>query len=723
LGEDPYLTGVLATQFIRGIQGNDPKYYKAIATSKHLAVHSGPEPLRHGFNVDPSLRDLFETYLPAFRRTVTEGKVASIMCAYNAIDGKPACANPELLGGIVRKDWNFAGSIVSDCGAIADIAQGHKFTKDILGATVASIKAGTDLACAFQGEYLEIPGAVRAGLLRQAEVDQALRRMIEDRMRLGLFDPKVPFGDVPYSANHSPANRAVALRAARESIVLLKNDGLLPLVGPGRKVAVVGPGAASLISLEGNYNGTPVGAVLPVDGIAAGFGSANVRYAQGSTFVAGSLVPVPRSAFPGGLSASFFNGTGFAGAPVATRMDAEIDHNWKWIAPAPGVDPRSFSVRWTGTFVPPGPGEYRLDLQRRDCEGGASVDRFRIMVDGFAPREVDGGCGKAKTAESAPMKLQFPDATPRRITIEYAHRSANWAPAITLAWEAPAEALRAEAIKAAEQSDVIIAFVGLNPALEGEEMPVKLEGFDGGDRTDISLPSTQRDLLKALQATGKPVVIVLQSGSAVALGEEGRKAKAILAAWYGGEAGGQAIADVLSGAVNPSGRLPVTFYASNDQLPPFGDYSMDGRTYRYFDGQPEYAFGHGLSYTRFAYSTPVTAPGPLAAGKSHKVNVLVRNTGKREGDEVVQLYLTALGRDGAPLRSLKAFERVHLQPGEDKMITFALQPRDLALADDQGVMRITPGEYRLWVGGGQPGTVAPGRESSFRVTGSATLPR
>ncbi|HEY0310927.1 MAG TPA: glycoside hydrolase family 3 C-terminal domain-containing protein [Allosphingosinicella sp.] len=717
LGEDPYLTGVLATEFIRGIQGPDPLLSPALAASKHLAVHSGPEPLRHGFNVAPSRQDLAETYLPAFRRTVVDGKVASIMCAYNALDGKPACANPELLTGLIRRDWGFSGYVVSDCGAIDDITTGHHFTRTNVEGVAAAVKAGTDLACDMKDEYLDIPKAVAAGLLTQGEVDTALKRVLAGRMRLGMFDPTPPFANVPLSANHAPEHRALSLQAAREAIVLLKNGGILPL-RPGKRVAVLGPGAASLISLEGNYNGTPVGAVLPLDALAADYRAA---YAQGSVFVDGAAVPVPRTALSG-VKARFYAGTELAGPPLAVRDEREIDHNWNWLAPAPGVDPKSFSVRWEGTLQLPAGGDYSFELQRRRCDAAATVERYSIRIDGAEPLRVESPCSARDAGEGQVVKLHAADTRPRRIVVEYAHRSPSYAPAITLAWRAPAEAQLAEAVEKARGADVVVAFVGLTAWLEGEEMPVKVPGFEGGDRTDIRLPEAQRRLLAALEATGKPVVVILQSGSAVALGAEGRRAAAIVEAWYGGEQGGQAIADVLTGRVNPAGRLPVTFYADNAQLPAFADYAMANRTYRYFRGQPEYSFGHGLSYTRFTYSGLAASP-EVRAGEGQAVRVTVRNAGAVAGDEVVQLYVETPSLSGTPRRSLKAFERIHLAPGEARTVTFQLAPRDLAFADESGATRVRAADYRLWVGGGQPGMSASGVAATFRVTGEATLPR
>ena len=723
LGEDPYLTGVLATQFIRGIQGHDPRFLTAAATAKHLAVHSGPEPDRHQFNVNPSRQDLAETYLPAFRRAVTDGKVEIVMCAYNAVDGKPACANDQLVNGMLRQRWGFAGHVTSDCGGIDDITTGHKFTKANVEAVAVAVKAGTDMNCGFKNEYLDLPKAVTAGLISEADVDRAVRRVLGTRAKLGILSSstKTPWSDIPYSENHSPAHRQLALRAAREAIVLLKNDDILPLRHVPARIAVVGPGATSLISLEGNYNGTPTAPVLPLDGIRSAFPKSRIRYAQGSAFAEGTAVPVPLSAFPSGVTATFFNGADLSGPPVGHRSYAQIDHNWNWIAPATGVDPRNFSVRWSATFRPPAAGDYRLELQRRRCDPTSEVERYTIRLEGALPLRVEAPCSARDAGDSPAVALHADDTRPRKLTIEYAHRSKNFAPAITFAWRPPANSLRAEALATARQSDLIIAVVGLNAWLEGEEMPVAVPGFTGGDRIDIRLPDTQRTLLSALEATGKPVIVVLQSGSAVPLGDQGKKARAILQAWYGGEQGGNAIADVLSGAYNPAGRLPITVYRGIEQLPAFADYSMKKRTYRYFAGPPEYPFGYGLSYAKFGYSDVQLRSAQLPAGTAQNVSVRVRNQSSIAGDEVVQLYVATPGRSDAPLRSLKGFERIHLRPGEERMVQLQLEPRDLAFAGQDGVMRISPGEYRLWIGGGQQGTGAAGAAATFRMSGEVAL--
>jgi len=722
LGEDPYLTGTLATRFIEGVQGDDPRYFAAIATPKHFAVHSGPEQLRHGFNVSPSPRDLTETYLPAFRRSITEGKAYSLMCAYNAIGGAAACANPTLLQDILRRDWGFTGFVTSDCGAIDDITTGHRDTRTNVEAAALAVKAGTDTGCDFKDEMLDLPRSVKAGLLSEADMDTAVKRLFVARMRLGLFDPsaRVPFAAIPITENHSAAHQALALRAAREAIVLLKNDGVLPLDRPTSRIAVVGPTATSLIALEGNYNGTPTAPVLPLDGMEAVFGPGRVSFAQGSPFVQQVAVPVPRTAFPGGLTATFFNGAEFKGSAVATRQFREIDVNWDSIDPAPGVDRKAFSVRWTGRIAPPAPGDYSFELDTHRCDTGGGAESYSVAIEGTPALHVDSGCTGADAARRT-LTVHFADTRPRAFSLDLAHRSAR-SGSLAFAWKPPLAALRDEAVRTAANADVVVAFVGLNAWLEGEEMPLKIPGFTGGDRTSIALPAPQLALLDALATTGKPLVVVFQSGSALALGSREANARAVIEAWYPGEQGGQAIAEVIRGTVNPSGRLPVTFYRSTEQLPPFTDYGMAGRTYRYFGGPPEYRFGHGLSYTQFAYQRPKVSARRLAAGKEQLVTVRVRNAGKVAGDEVVQLYLSTPGRPDTPLRSLKGYERIHLAAGETGTVSFRLTPRDLAFADASGVMRIAPGDYHLWVGGGQP-NAAPGRETRFRVTGELSLPR
>ena len=556
-GEDPYLTARLGVEFVKGLQGNDPRYFKVIATPKHYAVHSGPEPERHGFDAKAYERDLRETYLPAFRATIVEGKAGSVMCAYNRTNEEPCCANTRLMTDILRGEWGFNGYVVSDCGAISDIWKGHKFAKTEAEASALAVRAGTDLTCG--GEYASLIQALKQGLITEAEIDTALKRLMTARFRLGMFDPPemVPYARIPFSQNDTPEHRQLALQSARESIVLLKNaNATLPLRKDVKSIAVIGPNADAPEVLWGNYNGRPSRLITPLAGI--------------------------------------------------------------------------------------------------------------------------------KDAVSADTKIVY-------------------AAGSTLAGDSPqADKMIEEAVKAARESDASVLVLGLSSKLEGEEMKVDVPGFHGGDRTDLSLPQSQEALLKAVVATGKPVVVVLLSGSAIAVNWANDHAPAILQAWYPGGEGGTAIADVLFGDYNPAGRLPVTFYKSVDQLPPFTDYSMQGRTYRYFKGEPLYPFGYGLSYTRFAYSN--LRVNSVKAGEPVMATVDVTNTGEREGDEVVQLYLTDVAASApVPIRTLVGFERISLRPREKRTVTFTITPRQMSLIDNNDKRVIEPGEFLISVGGSQQG--------------------
>ncbi|MDQ3818356.1 MAG: glycoside hydrolase family 3 C-terminal domain-containing protein, partial [Acidobacteriota bacterium] len=532
---------------------------------KHYAVHSGPEPERHGFDAKAFERDLRETYLPAFRATVVEGKADSVMCAYNRTNGEPCCANKRLLTDILRNEWGFAGYTVSDCGAITDIWKGHRFANTEAEASALAVKAGTDLSCG--REYNSLVQAVKSGLISEAEIDTALKRLMTARFRLGMFDPPetVPYSRIPYSENDSAAHRELALRAARESIVLLKNENnMLPLRKDVKTIAVIGPNADALELLLGNYNGQPSKYVTPLTGIRNRVSSTTrVLYSQGTSKLG----------------------------------------------------------------------------------------------------------GQKAAASSADEK-----------------------------------ALRDDALEKARQADVVVMVMGISPSVEGEEMKVNLEGFRGGDRTDITLPKAQEDLLKDVHALGKPVVLVLMNGSALAVNWADQNVGAIVEAWYPGEEGGTALADVLFGDYNPSGRLPVTFYKSVSQLPPFDDYRMQGRTYRYFKDSPLYPFGFGLSYTKFKYGNLRLNASKVRAGESVRVSAEVENIGERAGDEVVELYVTdSAASVPVPIRSLKGFNRIFLKPGEKRRVSFTLEAEQLTLIDDNGRRILEPGEFIVTVGGKQPG--------------------
>jgi beta-glucosidase len=695
-------------------------------------VHSGPEALRHGFNVDVSPHDLEDTYLPAFRATVTEAHAQSVMCAYNAIDGAPACASTMLLSDHLRDAWKFDGYVVSDCAAVADVFNGHHYSADMPHAAAAALKAGTDLECGYKAgqAFPSLIDAVHQGLIKEADLDNALRRLFRARFKLGMFDPPSSFsyGQIPASEVNSPEHRQLSLRAARESIVLLKNQGhTLPLEAGIARIAVVGPTAELVQSLQGNYNGPLPSPVYPLEGIEKRFSSAKVIYAQGSTLVEGFAMPIEHTALHpargsgDGLTGEYFSSPDLSGTPVFTRTDRNVNFNWDKVVPVQGLQRNNYSVRWSGTFTPPAPGEYKLGVRANYCYACENQEGFRLYLDGKLLVESGGQrTGERGAVMEAPVA--FSDAQPHPIRLDYFHTTGT--AGIDLTWQAPAAVLRDEAVEAAKGSEVTIAFVGLSPSLEGEEMPVKLAGFSGGDRTDIGLPRVQQELLEALATTGKPLVVVLMNGSALAVNWAEQHAAAILEAWYPGEEGGTAIAETLAGVNNPAGRLPVTFYASLDQLPPFDDYSMKNRTYRYFRGTPLYGFGYGLSYSQFAYSNLKLSASRFGAGQPLAVEVDVRNASQIAGDEVAELYLEKT--ENAPehlVRALKAFERVHLAPGETRHVTFTLTPRDLSLVTEEGEHAVLPGTYEVFVGGRQKAEGAGGLELRFEITGEKKLPR
>lgn len=723
-GEDPFLTGRMAVAFVNGLQAKDPKYFKVVSTPKHFAVHSGPEPLRHGFNVKVSPYDLEDTYLPAFRSAVTEAHAQSVMCAYNAVDGLPACASEMLLTSHLRDAWRFDGYVVSDCAAVGDIATGHKFAPDYAHAAAVAVKAGTDLECGYgQAQaYPKLADAVKQGLIGEAEIDRAVKRLFMARFRLGMFDPpdSYAYGRIPVTEVNSAEHRRLALKAAREAIVLLKNDAhALPLSPAVGSVAVVGPTAELVQSIQGNYNGTPRDPVSPLAGIERRFTAAKVHYAQGASLVEGFAVPIAHTALrtadgKEGLTGEYFKTPDLSGTPVATRVDRTVNFNWDKALPVPGLQRNNFSVRWRGTFVPPAPGDYKVGARVAFCYACESHEQFRVYVD---ERQIADSSQPEKT-EAA---LHFDDTRPHAIRLDYLHGTA--AAGVDLTWQPPAAVLAQEAVAAARQSDVVVAFVGLSPQLEGEEMLVKLEGFNGGDRTDIRLPRVQRELLQALEATGKPLVVVLMSGSALAIPDEHRFARAVLEAWYPGEEGGTAIAETLAGDNNPAGRLPLTFYASSDQLPPFEEYSMVNRTYRYFAGKPLYGFGYGLSYSQFQYSELKLSSQTVKAGEAVTVDVDVKNASGPAGDEVAQVYLTQPGAGRAPLRTLAGFTRIHLAPGQTGHVAIRIDPRVIGQVNEKGERTILPGTYTVAVGGAQPTEFTGALTATFAVSGSRTLTR
>jgi beta-glucosidase len=713
-GEDPFLTSRFGVAFIQGMQGDDPHYLKVVATAKHFAVHSGPEPLRHMFDVQPSTRDLEETYLPAFRASVVEGKVDSIMCAYNRIDGFPACANANLLQDHLRKDWGFQGYVVSDCGAITDIVNGHHYKPTMAEADVAAVEAGDDLSCG--SEYSALVEAVHNGLIPVADVDRAVERLFVARFRLGMFDPPemVPYSKIPYSENDSPEHRQLALEAAQESIVLLKNSNhTLPLSPKIRRIAVIGPAASDPDTMLGNYYGTPSKIVTPLDGVRDAFGNkADVKFSIGSTFTdhSDSLLPAdqmitpPAGAAGGqpahGLLAEYYANANFEGAPAVTRVEPRVYLHWDMRDPdiVTKIPRKQFSVRWSGTLRVPYSGEFAIGVIRLRCDDclPAGIASARIYLDDQIILDESSQLRTSRIPSETKVKLEAGHDYRFRLEYKQDHGSVG----VELLWRPPAEALLADAVQTVKDSDVTLAFLGLNGNLEGEEMNLNIPGFSGGDRTSLDLPEPQERLLEAAIATGKPVVLVLMSGSAISANYAEQHAAAILEAWYGGEQGGTAIAQTLAGENNPAGRLPVTFYRSVDQLPAFENYSMQGRTYRYFTGDPLFPFGFGMSYSEFRYSKLSVTPVAGAASQ-YDVTARVENTSDRDGDEVVELYFSRGPASGDAIRELRGLQRIHLKAHESRDVQFVLNAAPLDAADST-LPAPAPGPITVSVGGGQP---------------------
>lgn len=719
-GEDPFLTGRMGVAFVTGLQGDDPKYFRVISTPKHYAVHSGPEPTRHSIDVQVSKHDMEDTYLPAFRAAVTQGKAESVMCAYNRVNSEPACANKFLLQDTLRGAWKFNGYVVSDCDAVVDIFQGHHYTKSQAEAAAVALKTGMDNECADfftitkdTHDYQPFIDAVKQGLLTEADLNRTLKRLFTARMRLGMFDPPsvVPYANTPDSEIDSAAHRQLALKTAQESMVLLKNDGVLPLGSNAKKILVVGPLAESVSVLHGNYSGTASHAVTALEGIRKQFSAANVTFLPGTNFLREQQV-IPTAALSTedgkpGLKAEYFAGD-LAATPQIVRVDPYVDLQLFFphqhaVTPPEGM--KDFSARWTGFLTPAESGTYQIGLI-------GSMNRMwlddKLIVDD--------------------MVLHDPNPQRVKISLTKGHRYAvkvefmRGGFGTKLVWLPVSADPIVEAASAARDADVVIAVVGITSRLEGEEMKVDVPGFRGGDRTSLNLPEEEGALLGALRASGKPLVVVLMNGSALAVNWANDHANAILDAWYSGEEGGTAIAQTLAGQNNPAGRLPVTFYKGTEQLPDFEDYAMKDRTYRYFTKDPLYPFGYGLSYSTFEYSGLALSSPQLQAGNPLDVEVDVKNTSQREGDEVVELYITFPKVPGAALRALRGFTRVHLGAGEQKHVKLTLGPRDLSYVNEAGDRLVGAGDYVITVGGGQPGTTAAHADTHLAIQGEQKLP-
>jgi beta-glucosidase len=721
-GEDPFLTARMGVAYVTGLQGDEPKYYLAIATPKHFDVHSGPEPTRHFADVDVSKHDEVDTYEPAFRAAVVEGKAGSVMCAYNAINGEPACANQYLLQDQLRGKWGFQGYVVSDCDAVRDVAANHRYRPTQAQGAAISVLRGMDNECVtFTSRFGEpvdkaYIDAVQWGYLPESALDTALIRLFTARVKLGMFDPPemVPYTKIDEKELDSAEHRAHARKLANESMVLLKNDGLLPLKPEIRRIAVVGPLADQTRPLIGNYAGHPTHIVSIVDGLHAEFPNATITFVPGTQFLRPDGVPVPNGLLTtaegkAGLKAEYSEGRlgpDEKGKSLVSRVEPNVRLTASDL-PEEVAGKKSFSVQWTGFLTPTESGDFLIGLR---SQGFA-----RVSVDG---KQVAMEYG---SSEVAPVTGHVHLEKGRKAALEITYGAQNGKTDAELIWAKVNNAVSPAAVAAAKNADAVIAVVGITSQLEGEEMPVSEPGFLGGDRTSIDLPQPEEDLVEAVAATGKPLAIVLMNGSALAVNWVNDHANAVLEAWYPGEEGGAAVAETLSGKNNPAGRLPVTFYKGVDQLPNFEDYGMANRTYRYFTGQPLYPFGYGLSYTKFSYSELSVPTNGVAAGQSVDADVMVTNTGKLAGDEVVQLYLNFPAVKGVPRIALRGFQRIHLDPGASQKVHFHLNPRDLGMVTEDGNPMVAEGNYTIRIGGGQPDTGAPGVSGHFHIDGRSAL--
>lgn len=699
-GEDPFLTANMGAAFVRGLQGNDPKYLLAAACAKHYAVHSGPEPTRHSDNINPSLYDLWDTYLPAFKELVVNAKVAGVMCAYNAMNSQPCCGNDLLMNDILRKQWRFTGYVTSDCWAIDDFVQYHKTHKTNALASADAVLHGTDVECG-NSVYKSLVDAVKSGLISEKQIDVSVKRLFTIRYRLGMFDPKesVKYANVPFSALEAPEHQAHALKMARESIVLLKNEKqLLPLSKSLKRIAVVGPNADSRMVMLGNYHGVPSRIVSVLDGIRDKVGAnTEIVYEPAINYVGENLFKLDNNPSfysfnqKQGIQVSYFNNEKLEGAPVYQATVPEINFVYpKGKTPAPGVQTSHFSARFTTNFSTKE--DETVSWKMESDEGYRLYINDSLVVNHWTYNPdiyTDIFNWKARKGVNYKIVLEYwPNEDGGMIRMQKGSTQ-----------KADLDATA----KRVANADAIVFVGGISSELEGEEMPVNVEGFNGGDRTSIMLPAIQTQLLKKLKETGKPVVLVTLNGGAMAMPWEQQNIPAIVNAWYGGQSGGTAVADVLFGDYNPAGRLPVTFYKNDSDLPNFKDYNMAGRTYRYFKGEALYPFGYGLSYTTFSY-TKLNMPINVKKGKSIVVSTIVSNTGKFDGDEVVQLYLSYPDVKGkAPVRTLKGFQRIHLKKGESKIVRFVVNSEQLMLVNENGQAYQPTGKLMISVGGGQPG--------------------
>jgi len=686
-GEDPYLTSVMGVQVVRGLQGpEDAKYRKLWACAKHYAVHSGPEYTRHTANLtDVSARDFWETYMPAFQACVQDGKVREVMCAYQRLDDDPCCGSNRLLQQILRDEWGFQYLVVSDCGAVSDFHMNHKSSSDAIHGSAKAVISGTDVECGFDYAYKSIPEAVKRGLLSEAEIDKHVIRLLEGRFDLGeMDDPSlVEWSKIPYSAMSTKASAQLALDMARQTIVLLQNKGnILPLKKNGEKIAVIGPNADDAPLMWGNYNGMPNHTVTILDGIKAK--QKKLYYNKGCDLTYDQVMDcqlATQCTADGkkGLKGTFWNNTTMEGKPVTTQYyttPLAVTTAGMHVF-APGLKIEDFSAKYETTFTPKESGEYVVNVE--------GCGHFELYING--ERKV-----MQHTWRTTPTRTVIQAEKGQNYNIEVRFqfvKTWNANLKINVAKEQPID--YQQIIAQLKGIDKVIFVGGISPALEGEEMPVNIDGFKGGDRTSIELPKVQREFLKALKAAGKQVIYVNCSGSAIALTPETESCDAIVQAWYPGQEGGTAVADVLFGDYNPGGKLSVTFYKDDSQLPDYEDYSMKGRTYRYFS-DPLFAFGYGLSYTTFEI-------GEATIQGTESITIPVTNTGQRDGTEIVQVYIRDLSDKEGPLKSLRGFQRVEVKAGQTATATISLTPKSFEFWDAKtNTMRTKPGTYEILYG-------------------------
>ncbi|RZJ75721.1 MAG: glycosyl hydrolase [Flavobacterium sp.] len=697
-GEDPFLTATLGDAFVRGLQGDDPKYLKAAACAKHYAVHSGPEPSRHVFNAEVSTFDLWDTYLPAFEKLVTKSNVAGVMCAYNAFQGQPCCGSDLLMTDILRKKWKFTGYVTSDCWAIDDFFKNHKTHKDAASAAADAVFHGTDLDCGTDA-YKALLTAVKNGIITEKDIDVSVKRLFMIRFRLGMFDPAsmVKYANTPITVLENDDHKAHALKMARASMVLLRNENhTLPLRKNLKKLVVIGPNADNEIAVLGNYNGIPSKITTVLAGIKDKVGSqTQVAYEKALSFANDTILNYLdidkqfSSQGKPGFKAVYYKGTDLKGEPVLTQTEKTLNHNWQEGQQIDGgLTANNFSARYITDFKAAKSENVTFELE--------GDDGYRLMVNG---KKVLDAWSKnrwgAKTYQLAAIK----DST-YQIAVEYwqGEGSAKIRFSAGTFQRTDFDAL----VKRHRDADAFVFVGGISPQLEGEEMKVDVPGFNGGDRTSIMLPEAQTRAMKALKSSGKPVVFVMMTGSAIAMPWEAENIPAIVNAWYGGQSAGTAVAELLFGDFSPSGRLPVTFYKGDQDLVDFNNYNMENRTYRYFKGKPLFGFGYGLSYSSFLYQN-FNAPKKLKSGEGINLSVKLTNTGKMQSDEVAQLYV--MHGDStikSARKALKGFQRVSLAPGESKTLNFELSADDLSYINEMGDKKALKGTIKLAIGGSQP---------------------